>query len=253
MNLPRTSNRVLFRWHFNWKICLFSALMLPVLISLGFWQLQRAEHKRTLAQTIEREQARPAVDFSTYHQQAELSGFSYRAVSVTGSFDEKRYWLLENKIHNGRPGFEVVMVFMPRSGPALLVNRGWVASSGYRDRLPDIDTPSGEQTLIGWMTTPSQNPLIDETGRKHSQWPRLTLEADPARFGAELGLPVWPQWLKLRAESAAALTIDWQPLNMTATRHIGYAVQWFSMAATLVLLTLIVSSNLIQWVRQRNE
>ena len=37
-----------FRWQFNKKIVLFVLLTFPCLVSLGFWQLSRAEEKRVI-------------------------------------------------------------------------------------------------------------------------------------------------------------------------------------------------------------
>jgi len=44
---------------FEWRITLFTLLLLPLLISLGFWQLQREDEKRALAAAFERQQALP--------------------------------------------------------------------------------------------------------------------------------------------------------------------------------------------------
>ncbi|PTB95618.1 SURF1 family protein, partial [Marinobacter sp. Z-F4-2] len=33
------------RWQFDWRLLMFSGLLLPVLLSLGVWQLNRAEEK----------------------------------------------------------------------------------------------------------------------------------------------------------------------------------------------------------------
>ena len=42
---------------FEWRITLFTLVLLPLLISLGFWQLQRAEEKAQLAAAFELQQA----------------------------------------------------------------------------------------------------------------------------------------------------------------------------------------------------
>ncbi|MEJ2417044.1 MAG: SURF1 family cytochrome oxidase biogenesis protein [Exilibacterium sp.] len=42
------SERVSLRFKFNWKISALTIFLLPVLVCLGFWQLQRAQEKRNL-------------------------------------------------------------------------------------------------------------------------------------------------------------------------------------------------------------
>jgi surfeit locus 1 family protein len=42
-----------FQWQVDWKSVLAIILMLPVLVSLGFWQLQRADQKKVLLADFE--------------------------------------------------------------------------------------------------------------------------------------------------------------------------------------------------------
>ena len=56
-----------FLWQPNAKLLLFVCLMTPLLISLGYWQLDRAEEKRQiLAEFVGNQQSAPAalVDLS---------------------------------------------------------------------------------------------------------------------------------------------------------------------------------------------
>ena len=36
------------RWQFDWRLLVFSGVLLPILIGLGVWQLNRAEEKQLL-------------------------------------------------------------------------------------------------------------------------------------------------------------------------------------------------------------
>ncbi len=62
----------------------------------------------------------------------------FTRVRVAGQFDTERQFLLDNISHDGQPGYEVLTVLRLADGSGLLVNRGWVPFTGYRDRLPDI-------------------------------------------------------------------------------------------------------------------
>ena len=55
--------------------------------------------------------------------------------------------------------------------------------------------------------------------------------------------------LRLAAGQPGALSVDWQVINVSREKHTGYAVQWFSMAAVLLLIFLLRSSNLWDWLR----
>jgi len=47
------------RFTINWKVTTFSILLMPILVSLGIWQLERAEQKQTILEQWETQQALP--------------------------------------------------------------------------------------------------------------------------------------------------------------------------------------------------
>lgn len=240
-----------FAFKLNWKITLFTLLLLPLLVSLGFWQLQRAQEKQTIQEEYQQQQALPPVDFDG----AVASEGNYRRVRMTGEFLENRYWLLENKIQNGRLGYHVIMPFeIGGDGQAgqIVVNRGWVEAKAYREELPEFSTPQAKVTLSGMLVTPSSSPFIDESQSQLSEWPHRLLELDLNVMQEQLDKELFPKVLQLDADSPGALAVNWQPINMTPEKHRAYAVQWFALAAALVILFLFASSNIAQ-VLTRNR
>ena len=147
-----------FLWQPNAKLLLFVCLMTPLLISLGYWQLDRAEEKRQiLAEFVGNQQSAPAA-------LVDLSGdtnLQYRAAQLSGKLDANRRLLLDNRVRNGRPGYEVFEVLTPITGSQkILVNRGWVQASLDRNQLP-VDSTSNRSDTIerftlsstqGWFT-----------------------------------------------------------------------------------------------------
>lgn len=252
----RTPTKQKFEARFNWKIMLFSTLMLPLLTGLGIWQLQRAEDKRTIQESWREQQALAPVPF------AEISDHpreNYRRVSLHGKFDGDHYWLLENQILDGRLGYAVLMPFYETaSSHILIVNRGWLPAEALRSDLPAVYTPQGAVTVTGSLTEPSDNYFINDTADYAESWPRKVLEVDLDLLTAqvmELGYhaPVYDRVLQIDPGSPAAFDAYWQPMNMTTAKHTGYAVQWFTMAAALLLLTIIANSNLTEILRNRKS
>jgi len=140
----------------------------------------------------------------------------------------------------------------------VLVNRGWVAAGAYRDQLPEFETPAGIIRISGSLVEPSDNRFITATDNREDKWPRRILEIDPRSLGAQLETDsgqamVHDVVLQIDADNAAALKVHWQPINMTPTKHRGYAVQWFSMAFVLLILTLFANSNLADIVFRRRS
>ena len=62
----------------------------------------------------------------------------------------------------------------------------------------------------------------------------------------EPGVKLFPHPVRIDSGVAAALTVDWQVVNVSPEKHTGYAVQWFTMAAALFILFILRSTNLWQ-------
>src|SRR5690554_7517928 len=154
------------RWQFDWRLLMFSGLLLPVLLSLGVWQLNRAEEKQLL--------------LAAWQQQASQADWpeivsgeleKEQPVVLTGWYTEYT-WLLDNRTRDGVPGYEVLTLFTPVEGPSLVVNRGWVRGPRTRDQLPEIDTPDGLFTLEGRLDDYPVPPVLAEDTDHASGWLR---------------------------------------------------------------------------------
>src|SRR5690554_3100101 len=94
------------QFRFDWKLAAFTALLLPVLASLGFWQLEREAEKRELQNLYTNRQQQAPVELNQLDLGDDLQ---YRQVSVSGSWDNEHVFLLDNRIYQGQPGFEVLV------------------------------------------------------------------------------------------------------------------------------------------------
>src|SRR6185312_11348887 len=79
----------------------------------------------------------------------------FQRVSVAGRYDAMYQFLLDNRINEGRAGYEVLTPLDLDDGRTVLVNRGWVPFSGYREKLPDVSlspeprTPVAGPSVVG--------------------------------------------------------------------------------------------------------
>ena len=72
-------------------------------------------------------------------------------------------------------------------------------------------------------------------------WPRRVSYPTHAALEAALGQPLYPGVLLLDPVAADGFRRDWQPAGMTPERHVGYAVQWFALSLTLLVLYVVVN------------
>jgi len=225
----------------RWYFVLLTAAVIPAFIWLGFWQWHRGEYRR--AQWADFARADVAAVETSAATLPHLPRFT--RVRVTGEFDATRQFLLDNISHAGAPGYEVLSVLTLADGSHLLVNRGWLQFSGFRDRLPDITLNApGAQTLTGRLST-LPTPGI-AAGREpppmDGPWPRLTSFPLHDELQRALGVTLLEPVLLLDAAEGPGYLRDWQPPGIPPERNFSYAVQWWSFA--VLALAMFIGFNL---------
>lgn len=232
-------------WRFTprWYSVLVTAVALPLFVSLGSWQWNRGQARQAQWDEFARGDA-PAVEASA----ASLAQLPrYARVRVSGEADGQRQFLLENISHRGAPGYYVLTVLRLAEGSRLLVNRGWVPFTGYREQLPDLRLPEGEQA--SWTVT-GRIGALPVAGLASGQvgppltgaWPRVASFPTLAQLEAAYGAPLLPLVLMLDDGPTPGYLRDWTPSGLPPERHVGYAVQWWALA--VLLAGLFIGVNL---------
>lgn len=205
---------------------------LPGLIWLGFWQLSRADEKRQLLATYEARREAAPVDLIALQA---FTDVAYRRVRIEGVFDPDHSLMLDSRTRDGQVGIELLQPFHDRiSNRWVLVNRGWQA---WPDRrlAPQFSTPNSTIGLYAWVYQPTGKPFQLRAEPAASRWPRLINAVEPEKLWAQLERNGLAYELRLEP-GPAALQADWPVVSMGPDKHIGYAVQWFALALTLVAL-----------------
>lgn len=228
-------------------LCL-ALLMMPVLLALGFWQLERADQKRTLLAEHRHRQSLPPINLDDLTDADIALIPPYSPVTFTAQFDNKHVWLLDNKIQRGQFGYQVLQpVALGKS--RLIVNRGWLAGSLDRSQLPEITPLEAPLLVLGQTALASRNAMMDDRAIDQT-FPKRINQINFVEINAELGQSV-AQLIQLDPGSAGAFSADWPPVNISPDKHMGYAVQWFAMAFALFLLVIFANSNLALVLKSR--
>lgn len=220
------------------------AVLFPLLLGLGFWQLDRAAQKREIAVDFaagERIAASPtAAAFATLPR--------YQRVSLRGRFDGTRQFLLDNMTDGGAAGYQVLTPFRPEGWDRwVMVNRGWLRKDFTDPRPPDIGV-DGELREIRGRVSPLPRPglELEEAEPADSNWPRVVQFPRMASLSGTLGQSFAARSLLLDADAADGFLRRWEPVSMGPEQHIGYAVQWFALAATLLVIYFVVNWKRIE-------
>ena len=219
-------------------------LVLPFLLTLGFWQLDRARQKTELQQAFAERFQQPPVALQDLDVADPAN--RYRRVSVSGHYDSQHQFLLDNQIRDSQAGYHVLTPLHPRVGAAILINRGWLPLGASRQTLPDIPIREEKVAVTGWLGQPA-NPGLwwGEATGSSSTWPRLLLYVAYQELSELLGYPLQSAVILLDPEAPAGYVRDWQPRfgGTSPERHRGYAVQWFALAVALIILYLAANTE----------
>lgn len=214
---------------------LLLGIMLPLFISLGVWQIDRAQQKRSLASTMESRRKMPTEILPTAKVNA--AQLEFRTLSVTGHFVPEGSIVISNRKYLGKPGFHIITPLrIEGSARHILINRGWVAGSG--DKPPAMDTPDHLITLTGEINIPSAPAIELEFDLEASTlWPFLTLK----NYQRWSDLEIAPFIMLLSPESPHGFVRSWESARPGEGMHLGYATQWFAFALLTFLLWLKLS------------
>lgn len=216
-----------------------SAVLLPLallMIALGWWQVERMKEKASLIDAFEGGE-------TTALERAIENSLRYARVSSTGRFDTRRHILLDNQVLHGTAGVHVLTPFQTFSGETILVNRGWKPLPADRRSLPDVWTPAVPVAIRGILAPPPEyGPQLgaaDELGT--DDWPQLVtyLDISAAAEALQTDLAAWVVWLD-PGDPAGFEGRDWSPVAMKPERHRAYAVQWFALAGTALIIWLVL-------------
>lgn len=234
---------------FEWRITLFTLFLLPLMISLGFWQLEREQEKSALALSFERQQALPPVPLEDLWGEA-AQALAYRPALLRGRYLQDRHVLLDNRIQQGRYGNEVLTLFLLNSGEQVLVNRGWVAADPSRVSMTAVPpVTDGELAITGQVYVSPGEPYLLADEPLPQGWPKRVQAIQMDKLSGDLGGKLFPHPVRIDAGQPGSLLVDWQVVNISPAKHRGYAVQWFTMAAALFLVYLLRSTNIWQILR----
>lgn len=246
------------RLDLEWRTTLLTLLLVPALVALGFWQLDRAEEKTLIAAQDARRAAAPAQPFAALQDMSDQE-LAYRRVELQGEFLPDAVLLLDNQIRDGRYGHDVYGVFQTSvSGALLLLNRGWVPGDASRRSLPEVTVPVGPLRLSAVLYVPPGEPyLLAEDRFASLDWPLLVQSASASALAealeSEFAQPVFRHELRLLPDQPGGFRRDWPVINVSPQKHRGYAVQWFTMAAALLLFFVFRSSNVLALLRGSAE
>jgi len=206
---------------------------LVLLISLGFWQLDRADEKRAIEDQIA---SANSGDVELINSVEFLKDKEYYHVRLQGSYIGAKQFIYDNQIVDQISGYYVLTPFILKgASKAILINRGFIPWSGRRDKLANVDIGEKLTEVKVQISIPVKRMEL-KVSETTGDFPILIQALDLDEMSAIASLDLGSVVGLLSPESENGFVRQWEPYTGSIERHIGYAIQWFLMALVLAFI-----------------
>jgi len=206
---------------------------LVLLISLGFWQLDRADEKRAIEGQID---SANSGDVKLIDSAEFLKDKEYYHVRLQGSYVGDKQFIYDNQIVDQISGYYVLTpLVLKGDSKAVLINRGFIPWNGRRDKLADIDIADKLTEVKVQISKPVKRMEL-EASELTGDFPVLIQALDLDEMSTIASLDFASVIGLLSPESDNGFVRQWEPYTGSIERHIGYAIQWFLMALVLAFI-----------------
>ena len=128
-----------YRFNFTLPLTIAFLIVFSILIKLGLWQLERADHKKNLNESYKLRQAEEVIDLNVHKSINSKESILWRRVSLNGSFYKEKNLIVDNQIFKHEAGFNILTPFkIDGTGMTILINRGWHKNLINREQIPII-------------------------------------------------------------------------------------------------------------------
>ena len=218
---------------FKSKILIFAIIFVPITISLGFWQLDRAQEKTEIIANYDELLTSEPINLN-----AKSTYKNWQPVTTMGRFKDTVIFE-DNAILNGRAGFKIYHLFENGDGSYVFVHRGFIERNMIKNNLPQIDMPKGKQSLKGSVLIKQDNSFVQDIEESDARIVQeFNIERLINKFPILKDRYLHPFLLNLDIRDKNKFLAIEKPVNMKASKHIGYAIQWFGLCLALIILTI---------------
>lgn len=222
-------------------------VILPCLVALGFWQLDRAEQKRAILAGMDH--ARTEAPLTLTQAMTDLKAQAYYGIQLEGRFLPDEDMLLMHANEHNQVGYYVLTPFATEyqgENVYLLVNRGFTPAKSpapLRGSAPFAKGATSQRQVIrGIITRPQPTRFIlGETVPDPKAKPLMVQRTDLEAITQVTGRTYLPLVVLAEGELGDGLLRDWQLNVMPPEKHLGYALQWFALALCLVIIYIVVN------------
>ena len=226
------------QFRLRWIPLIATLIVTAIGVSLGNWQMRRAEEKLALQEDMRARAAFVPVNANTLS--AGTVPEEFRRISAEGKFLPDWAVYLDNRPMQGKAGFYLVMPLqLSGSGQTVLVLRGWFPRDAQdRARLPAIPVPDAPVRIEGRVRHAAGK--LMQLGEAESPAPGAIMQnVDVDSFSRASKLPLQTFIIEQTSDTGDGLVRDWPLPSTGIDTHRGYAFQWYALAAAALIFFLV--------------
>ena len=216
---------------FKLKILIFAIIFAPLTFSLGVWQVNRANEKIEILENYDKLLLSAPLALDNDHK-------NWQPVKTSGTFEDFIIYE-DNAILDGKAGYKIYHLFKNSDNSYIFIHRGFVERNKIKNNLPKVEVPEGIKNLEGKVLKRTNNAFIQNIQESDS---RIIQEFDLShlkeRHSSLKNKEIYEYLFNLQAENEMKFSAIEKPVNMSSSKHIGYAIQWFGLCAALIILTI---------------
>lgn len=219
---------------------LSAAFFFGLFLTLGNWQLQRADLKRDIESRFVEQLQQP---YQYLILNSELNeSFAYRKIKLKGVYQKDQVILLDNQVNEGVAGYHILTPFFINGGQkAVLVNRGWVAAGADRKQFPSIKDPRVSEQVLGIVTIPTTEGYRLGQVEMGQSWPQRVPYIDLQKIQQGVSFELLPYVIWQAAEMDDYYVRNLKPVWSPPEKSEAYALQWFSFAFIVLILYVVLN------------
>lgn len=195
------------------------------MIRLGIWQLDRNEERTAENGIIESNAGADPIPLEAALDADEnlASEDEWKLVEISGQYDPDNQYVMQLRPLEGEQGVHALTPLVTDSGGAILVDRGFLATSEPGVRAEDLPPAEVGDVQVVARLRPS------EQGAGGDLAARQLRRVDLGAIGADAEYPVYQAWGELVSQEPEARS-ELKPIPAPETDagpHLSYAIQWF--------------------------
>jgi surfeit locus 1 family protein len=230
-----------YRFNFTLPLTIAFLITFSILIKLGFWQLERADHKKYLNESYKLRQSEKIIDLNAHKNIKDKESILWRKVSLNGSFYKEKNLMVDNQIFKHEAGFNILTPFkLDGTGMTILVNRGWHKNLINREQIPVINSVDDIGLINGYavkIPVPGINlggSNIEIINASLARFQRINLDEINSFYQANF----LPYMVYLNPLIDDEYISNFKLPVPDSEKNYGYAFQWFAFALTLLIIFL---------------